>query len=101
MSFALPGAVTSCRCARLAGIGEATALAFAREGAELLLTDLNAEAIEAVAARCRAAGARAAVSLAGDITEAAAPARIADALRRHLGGRLHVLVNNAGALLPA
>ena len=38
------------------GIGEAAALAFARRGAQLLLTDLDAAAAEAAAERCRAAG---------------------------------------------
>lgn len=38
------------------GIGEAAALAFARRGACLLLTDLDEAAVQATAARCRAAG---------------------------------------------
>lgn len=38
------------------GIGEAAALAFAKRGAQLLLTDLDAAAAEAAAERCRAAG---------------------------------------------
>lgn len=38
------------------GIGEAAALAFARRGARLLLTDLDNAAIQATAERCRSAG---------------------------------------------
>ena len=38
------------------GIGEAAALAFARRGARLLLTDLDEAAVQAAAERCRAAG---------------------------------------------
>lgn len=49
------------------GIGEAAALAFARQGASLLLTDLDAAAAEDAAARCRAAGSPKAVALAGEL----------------------------------
>lgn len=38
------------------GIGEAAALAFAKRGAKLLLTDLDEAAVQAAAERCRAAG---------------------------------------------
>jgi 3-oxoacyl-ACP reductase-like protein len=47
------------------GIGEAAALAFAKEGAQLLITDLDASAAEDAVARCRAAGSPKAVALAG------------------------------------
>lgn len=39
------------------GIGEAAALAFAKRGALLLLTDLDNQAVQATAERCRASGA--------------------------------------------
>lgn len=38
------------------GIGEAAALAFAKRGAKLLLTDLDEAAVQAAAEKCRAAG---------------------------------------------
>eukprot|EP00882_Tetradesmus_deserticola_P010143 GHRQ01010718.1.p1 GENE.GHRQ01010718.1~~GHRQ01010718.1.p1 ORF type:complete len:273 (+),score=139.50 GHRQ01010718.1:416-1234(+) len=77
------------------GIGEAAALGFAREGAQLLLTDLDAAAAEQAAARCRQAGSPKVAVLAGDITAADAAAKIADKLQAEFG-RLDVLVNNAG-----
>eukprot|EP00775_Hariotina_reticulata_P009784 gene9784-9942_t len=77
------------------GIGEAAALAFAREGAQLLITDLDASAAEDAANRCRVAGSPKAVALAGDITAPDAGARIAAAVQNEFG-RLDVLVNNAG-----
>ena len=42
------------------GIGEATALKFAREGAVVIACDLKQEQVEAVAQACRVAGAQAA-----------------------------------------
>jgi short-subunit dehydrogenase len=65
------------------GIGEAAALGFAKEGAQLLLTDLDAAAVEQAAARCRQAGSPKVAVLAGDITAADAAARIADKLQVH------------------
>lgn len=38
------------------GIGEAAALAFAKRGAQLLLTDLDNQAVQITAERCRASG---------------------------------------------
>lgn len=38
------------------GIGHAAALAFATRGAQLLLTDLDQQAVQAAAQQCRAAG---------------------------------------------
>lgn len=77
------------------GIGEAAALAFAKRGAKLLLTDLDEAAVQAAAERCRAAGSPKVVALSGDITAAEAPATIAEALKAEFG-RVDVLVNNAG-----
>ena len=77
------------------GIGRATALALAREGAELLLVARGAAKLEEAAAAARAAGAPAAETLALDITDPAAGERVASACRERLG-RIDVLVNNAG-----
>eukprot|EP00879_Flechtneria_rotunda_P001723 GHRR01001886.1.p1 GENE.GHRR01001886.1~~GHRR01001886.1.p1 ORF type:complete len:320 (+),score=125.01 GHRR01001886.1:436-1395(+) len=77
------------------GIGEAAALAFAKHGAQLLLTDLDAAAVDATAARCRAAGSPKVATVAGDITAPNATSKIVQALQQTFG-RLDVLVNNAG-----
>ena len=76
------------------GIGRSTALAFAREGAKLHLTDLNPERIEAVARECRALGAEAAVYVVDSSDRAAMEKFAADVFAA--AGRVDVLHNNAG-----
>ena len=77
------------------GIGEAAALMFAEHGASgLVLSDLDAAAAGAVAARARALGVARAEVVAGDVTRDAVIAEIVAAAARL--GRLDVLVNNAG-----
>jgi NAD(P)-dependent dehydrogenase (short-subunit alcohol dehydrogenase family) len=76
------------------GIGLAVAQRFAAEGAKLVLVDLNADKVEAAAARLREGGA-AALAVAADVTRAAdVKAAVDCALREH--GGIDVLVNNAG-----
>jgi NAD(P)-dependent dehydrogenase (short-subunit alcohol dehydrogenase family) len=76
------------------GIGRAAALAFAREGARLLLSDRDTEGGEASAAAARAAGAEAAF-VAGDVTrEDDVAALVRAAVERF--GRLDCAHNNAG-----
>ena len=78
------------------GIGEATAMAFARRGALLELGARRLEKLNAVAQRCRAAGAPDVTVHLLDVGQrASARAFIAAALRDH--ERLDVLVNNAGS----
>ena len=77
------------------GIGEATAVALARERARLLLIGRRADALERVAEAVRAAGAPAGETLALDVTEPDAAERVVAAAKDRLGG-LDVLVNNAG-----
>ena len=93
------------------GVGRATALAFAREGANVLLSDIGApieecpyplgtpEQLEESAHRCRALGSRAATALV-DVRD---QAQIAEAVERcHAElGEIDVLVNNAGLVGPA
>src|SRR5947209_2831884 len=73
------------------GIGEATAVALAREGATVVLSGRRREPLETVAARI---GERAEARPA-DVTVAAEVAAAADALREG-HGRLDVLVADAG-----
>src|SRR3546814_18553423 len=54
------------------GIGKATTLAAAREGAELFLTDINAASLETVAAEARELGAQVHLQRAFDIADFAA-----------------------------
>jgi NADP-dependent 3-hydroxy acid dehydrogenase YdfG len=78
------------------GIGEATAIAFARRGARLELGARRLEKLKAVAQKCRAAGSPdVGVRLLDVGQRASARAFIAATLRDH--ERLDILVNNAGA----
>ncbi len=76
------------------GIGRATALAFAREGARVAVGDLQAARAEAVAAEATTAGGRA-LAVAADVSRAADCARLVRETENALGP-LDVLVNNAG-----
>jgi len=77
------------------GIGEATALAFARRGARLELGARRLEKLNAVAEKCRGAGSPDVHIRLLDVGQrASARAFIAATLRDH--ERLDVLVNNAG-----
>ena len=76
------------------GMGRATAEVFAAEGANVALTDLSAEAVEAIAAELRGKGLRAA-GWALDVSDHAAIRRVVDEVATRFGG-LDALVNNAG-----
>jgi meso-butanediol dehydrogenase / (S,S)-butanediol dehydrogenase / diacetyl reductase len=77
------------------GIGAATARRFAREGARLVLNDLRAEAIEAVADELRAQGTEVGTRP-GDVGErAVSEGCVTAALERY--GRIDVLVCNAAS----
>jgi 3-oxoacyl-[acyl-carrier protein] reductase len=82
------------------GIGQAVAAAYATAGAVVLATDIDAKAAEAAADRIRASGGRA-ESCELDVRDAAAAAAAAEQAATLGGGRLHILVNNAGAIAPA
>jgi len=78
------------------GIGRALALAFARSGARLVVSDINAATCAAVCDELRAAGGQA-VSLPADITKAGnCEALVAQAVQSF--GRLDVMVCNAGIM---
>jgi len=76
------------------GIGEATALKFAREGAVVIACDLKQEQVDAVAQACRAAGAQAEGQVMDVTNRAQVDAVVAQVMAAH--GRIDVLVNNAG-----
>jgi 3-oxoacyl-[acyl-carrier protein] reductase len=80
------------------GIGRATALTLAGEGAALLLVARDAETLRAVAEECAAAAPAQAAgveTLALDVTARDAGERVVDACIDRLG-RIDALVNNAG-----
>jgi NAD(P)-dependent dehydrogenase (short-subunit alcohol dehydrogenase family) len=78
------------------GIGRATALRFARDGASILAVGRKAAALADVAHAVELAGGHC-VTLDADVTEEAAPDAIASAARTAFGG-LHTLVNAAGII---
>lgn len=76
------------------GIGRATCLLFAREGARVAVADKHRSAAEAVREECGKLGAKA-IAIEMDVAKAADAERmIAETVRAF--GRLDVLVNNAG-----
>lgn len=78
------------------GIGRAAALEFAREGAPVVVADLDAEALEETISQVEETG-RPCVGQQTDVTSADQVARLAElALERF--GRIDVLMNNAGII---
>jgi NAD(P)-dependent dehydrogenase (short-subunit alcohol dehydrogenase family) len=81
------------------GIGRATALAFAAEGATLVLLDRDEEGLATVLAEVASHGASGAEATATDVTDLAqVDAAHDEAVARH--GRLDVAFNNAGVIAP-
>jgi NAD(P)-dependent dehydrogenase (short-subunit alcohol dehydrogenase family) len=78
------------------GIGRATSLAFAAEGAAVAVVDLLAEAAEAVAEEIRAAGGEA-IAIAADVSSEADIERVVAEVRAAFGG-IEVVFNNAGLI---
>jgi len=76
------------------GIGRATALLLAREGAAVAVVDVNRESGESVAAEIAAAAGRA-TFIAADVTSAVGCREIAERTLRELG-HIDILFNNAG-----
>lgn len=76
------------------GVGRATALAFARKRARIVLAARSTEALDLVAAQCARLGAQALV-VATDVTDAKAVRALAAAALRRFGG-IDVWVNNVG-----
>jgi len=76
------------------GIGRATALAFAREGATVVVSDINLEAAQAVAEEVRTLGVPA-LAVRTDVADPEDAQRLIATTLEHFG-RIDVLVNNAG-----
>jgi len=76
------------------GIGEATAKAFAREGAKVVVADLNEADVERTVAEINAAGGKA-IGFVVNVTDRA---KVEELIQTATGkfGRLDILVNNAG-----
>lgn len=78
------------------GIGRAIALRFARDGADVVVADLNADGVQAVAAEIAALGRRT-LALGMDVRDAAQVRGMVDRVVREFGG-IDVLANNAGVV---
>ena len=79
------------------GIGEATALALAAQGASVVLGARRLDRLQALAQRIEADGGRA-LAVQADITDPAAARSLVEETVAHFG-RLDTLVNNAGLML--
>jgi NAD(P)-dependent dehydrogenase (short-subunit alcohol dehydrogenase family) len=93
-----PRTVTNRKClitGAASGIGRATALAAAANGARLLLTDLQEQGLHDTADRVRAAGAAVDYLKAVDVSDHAAVATMADEIHA-THGSLDILMNVAG-----
>lgn len=76
------------------GIGRATALRFSREGAHLVISDLDEQGLNEVCEQIEAEGGQVAISV-GSVSERADVKNMVDlAVERF--GRLDILINNAG-----
>jgi uncharacterized protein len=77
------------------GIGEATAIAFARRGARAILVARRKDRLDAVAARIERAGGRA-IAWTCDVTDLARVEKLPGLVTELTGKPVDVLVNNAG-----
>lgn len=77
------------------GIGRATAIEAARQGAELFLTDINAEALETMVSGIRKEGGKVGFYKSVDISDFEAVKQLAQDIHR-LHGSMDVLMNIAG-----
>ena len=97
MSGRLEGKITLVTGAAT-GLGAATAIRFAEEGATVILTDVNGGRVEETAAEIRERGLNAQAQP-QDVTEEASWDRIISGIIASYG-KLDVLVNNAGIVIP-
>ena len=78
------------------GIGRATAIEFAAEGAALILAGRRMDALRTAASECREAGGRAETARCDVVVEADLEALVEKTLNHY--GKIDVLVNNAGVV---
>ncbi|KAF9882908.1 hypothetical protein FE257_004889 [Aspergillus nanangensis] len=78
------------------GIGAETARLFANEGAKVVVCDIDATKAKAIAQGINDASAGRAISVPGDITDPKYPSMLVAKAAEFGGGRIHLLVNNAG-----
>jgi 3-oxoacyl-[acyl-carrier protein] reductase len=81
------------------GIGAAVARAYAREGARVVIVDMNGQAAERLAAEIIVEGGRA-LGIGCDVADRGQVAAMAAEVER-VWGRVDILVNNAGITRPA
>jgi NAD(P)-dependent dehydrogenase (short-subunit alcohol dehydrogenase family) len=79
------------------GIGRATGLVFAEQGAQVVLAARRGDALEELARQCQAAGSRA-LAVPTDVTDEAAVTELAHRTVERFG-RIDIWVNNAGVYL--
>jgi NAD(P)-dependent dehydrogenase (short-subunit alcohol dehydrogenase family) len=79
------------------GIGRGLCLAFAREGGNVVVADIESDAAEAVAAEAGSLGARA-IAVPVDVADSSSVAQLADRAYAEFGD-VNILCNNAGVLV--
>ncbi len=80
------------------GLGKALALAFAQEGANLVVNSRNADSLDPVAEEVKGAGTEV-LAIPGDVSRSTHVEQLVEAAVERFG-RVDVLVNNAGLLGP-
>ena len=76
------------------GIGKATALYFAEQGADIAVNDIDLPSAEKTAGEVKALGGKA-ITVQADVADARAVDSMVERVVEELGG-VHILVNNAG-----
>ena len=82
------------------GIGRAVAEAFANEGANIIITARSTDQLEDAAKALEAKGAPEVVALPADLSSGVGVDKIAAQALEKAGGKIHILVNNAGTGSP-
>ncbi|KAI1321562.1 short-chain dehydrogenase [Xylariaceae sp. FL0255] len=78
------------------GIGAEAARLFANEGAKVIVSDIDATKAQAVADSINKASPGRAIAVAGDVTDAKYQELLVKKAAGFGGGKLHIIVNNAG-----